>query len=116
MAEKTVRINVVMKELNVGIQTLVEHLAKKGHVVEAKPMTKLTEEQYNLLLSDFQSDKKTKDDAKQLVNKKVEKKSEISTPSTRSRDAASDDDDEDDGILIKTELSPTSSVKPPPPP
>ena len=67
----TKRLNAVVKELNVGMQTLIDHLAKKGHSVDAKPTTKLSEEQYNLLLSDFQSEKKNKEDSKQLIQNKI---------------------------------------------
>ena len=67
------RLNAVVKELNVGIQTLVEHLAKKGFAVENKPTTKITGEMYQVLLGAFQSDKKVKDDAKALIKAKVKK-------------------------------------------
>ena len=43
------RLNKVAKDFNVGIQTLVEYLAKKGHQVEQSPNTKISEEQYELL-------------------------------------------------------------------
>ena len=45
------RLTKVAKDFNVGIQTLVEHLAKKGHQVDANPNTKISEEQYELLAS-----------------------------------------------------------------
>ena len=59
----TKRLNAVVKELNVGMTTLVDFLAKKGHAVEAKPTTKLTEDQYGILLSEYSSEKKVKDAA-----------------------------------------------------
>ena len=55
------RLNAVLKELNVGMQTLVDTLSKKGHKVDAKPTTKLTDEQYTILLNEFQADKKAKE-------------------------------------------------------
>ena len=127
MSEKTIRLNAVVKELNVGMQTLVEHLSKKGHAVEAKPTTKLTEEQFSILLNDFQSDKKVRDDAKQLVKPKVVKKEEPVTPvqTTKVKEPVAkkeeqDDEDDDDGILIKSGLAPTAPAKkietPAPPP
>ena len=112
MSEKTIRLNAVVKELNVGINTLVEHLSKKGHAVDAKPTTKISEEQYAILLSDFQSDKKVRDDAKQLVKPKVVKKEEIVPVPIKPKEKTIDDDDEsDDGILIKSGLSPNSTPK-----
>ena len=55
------------KELNIGLNTAVEFLGKKGHNVEARPNTKLTEEMYDVLLKEFQGDKIVKEEAKQIV-------------------------------------------------
>lgn len=112
MSEKTIRLNAVVKELNVGINTLVEHLSKKGHAVEAKPTTKISEEQYAILLSDFQSDKKVRDDAKQLVKPKIIKKEETIVPVPKAKEKViEEDDDSDDGILIKSGLSLNATQK-----
>jgi translation initiation factor IF-2 len=110
--KESVRLNAVVKELNVGIQTLVEHLAKKGFTVENKPTTKITGEMYQVLLGAFQSDKKVKDDAKALIKPKV-KKEEVSIQPPVKKETVVEDEDYDDGILIKSGLSPTTvSVKP----
>ena len=50
---KNIRLNKAAKELNVGIPTMVEYLAKKGHQVEANPNARLTAEQYALLSTAF---------------------------------------------------------------
>lgn len=105
--KESVRLNAVVKELNVGIQTLVEHLAKKGFKVDNKPTTKITGEMYEVLLSDFQSDKKVKDDAKALIKPKA-KKEEVSAPAPTvkaAEPATEEEEDFDDGILIKSGLS-----------
>ena len=60
------RLNKVAKDLNVGIQTLVEYLAKKGHQVEASPNTKISEEQYELLATAFQGERKVKEEADKI--------------------------------------------------
>ncbi len=110
--KESVRLNAVVKELNVGIQTLVEHLAKKGFTVENKPTTKITGEMYQVLLSAFQSDKKVKDDAKALIKPKA-KKEEVSIQPPVKKETVADEEDYDDGILIKTGLAPTTvTVKP----
>ena len=46
---KNIRLNKAAKELNVGIPTMVEYLAKKGHTIDANPNARLTPEQYALL-------------------------------------------------------------------
>ena len=38
----SIRLNKVARDLNVGIQTAVEFLQKKGFTVEANPNTKIT--------------------------------------------------------------------------
>ncbi len=56
----TIRLNKVTRDLNVGIATVVEFLQKKGHVIEASPNTKITEEQYAILVKEFSTDKNLK--------------------------------------------------------
>ena len=60
------RLNKVAKDFNVGIQTIVEYLAKKGHQVEQNPNTKISEEQYELLAAAFQGERKVKEDADKI--------------------------------------------------
>ena len=59
------------KELNIGLNTAVEFLGKKGFQVEARPNTKLTDEMYDVLLKEFQGDKIVKEEAKQIVIGKI---------------------------------------------
>ena len=45
----SIRLNKVTKECNVGLQTAVEFLQKKGFSdVEANPNTKISDEQYQM--------------------------------------------------------------------
>lgn len=54
----SIRINKVTKEFNIGLQTVVGFLQKKGFSeVEANPNYKITEEQYNLIRTEFQKNK-----------------------------------------------------------
>ena len=53
----TIRLNKVTRDLNVGIQTVVEFLQKKGYTVEPNPNTKISDEQYELLKKEFSNDK-----------------------------------------------------------
>lgn len=48
----------VQRKLNVGINTVVEFLHKKGHPVEenANPNTRISDEQYALLVKEFGKD------------------------------------------------------------
>jgi translation initiation factor IF-2 len=63
---RSIQLAKAAKELNVGTQSIVEHLKAKGHIVENKPSTKLTEEQHTILLRDFMQDIAIKEKAESL--------------------------------------------------
>jgi translation initiation factor IF-2 len=64
---KITRLASAAKELNVGISTIVDHLHSKGFKdVASTPNTKLTEEQYDILLRDFRSDIVAREKAEQI--------------------------------------------------
>ncbi len=60
------RLAQAAKEFNVGIETISEHLRKKGFEVDNKPTTKLTDEMYDVLLKDFRAEKNLKERAEQI--------------------------------------------------
>ena len=82
-----VRLNKVLSELNIGFETAVEFLKKRSELGEIKddatPNTKITDEQYDALVDEFNTDKAVKNKAEQLFIKKVkDKKAEKATAST----------------------------------
>ena len=72
-----IRLNKVLSELNIGLQTAVDFLKNKKALGEirddANLSTKITEEQYNALVSEFKKDKDMKTDAGRIFPKKKEK-------------------------------------------
>ena len=83
----SIRLNKVTKECNVGLQTVVEVLQKKGFEgIEANPNTKITEEQYEILLKEFNRDKGLRTEAAQLIRQRQEQ-SRGKRDSSRSRRA-----------------------------
>ena len=56
----TPRILAAAKEFNIGKDTLIEFLKGKGFEIDAKPSTKLSEQMYNALQSEFAKDKAVK--------------------------------------------------------
>src|SRR5690348_1329862 len=53
--EKSIRASQAARKLNVGLHTVFEFLAKKGHEVENNPNAKLTPEQFALLSKEYAS-------------------------------------------------------------
>ncbi len=56
----SIRLIKVTRDLNVGLTTVVEFLNKKGFSIEANPNTKISDEEYNLLVREFSKDKSIK--------------------------------------------------------
>ena len=73
-----VRLNKVLSELNIGLQTAVDFLKKKSDLGEIKddatPNTKISDEQYDALVNEFSTDKAVKTQAEQLFTKKPKEK------------------------------------------
>ena len=71
-----IRLNKVIKDLNVGVQTIVEFLQKKGFEIEAEPNpnAKITEEQYDLLCKEFKTDVDLRKKTEQLMQERTVRK------------------------------------------
>lgn len=74
--KKSIRLKQAATEFNIGTETIVEFLAKKGKIIENRPTTKIDSEAYELLVGAFQGEKEKKEKADSLqisINKKAEK-------------------------------------------
>ncbi len=72
-AAKTVRLSKVTRDFNLGVHTVVEFLAAKGHEVEASPNAKIPENLYALLEKEFGQDKAEKEASKQVIQERQER-------------------------------------------
>lgn len=64
-----IRLIKVSKNLNVGINSLVEFLHKKGIEIEANPNAKIEDEQYDILIAEFGKDKNIRREATETREK-----------------------------------------------
>ena len=73
-----VRLNKVLSELNIGLQTAVDFLKNKKELGEVKdemtPNTKISDKQYQALVGEFKGDKAVKTQADMIFTKKVKEK------------------------------------------
>ena len=92
------RLSKVAREFNVGISTIVDFLATKGHDVDPKPNTKISDDIYRVLQDEYQSEKTAKEESRLLGLNKVDRKT-ISLEDTEKKEAAKKA--EQDEILIK---------------
>ena len=71
---KTLRLNKVLRELNISLDRAVEHLTSHGIEIEARPTTKISNEEYEILLDGFQTDRSKKAASKEVGEEKRKEK------------------------------------------
>ena len=65
-----IRLNKVLKELNISLDRAVEFLSSKKIEIEPRPTSKIDQNTYDLLLDEFQTDKSDKDKLEEINTKK----------------------------------------------
>jgi translation initiation factor IF-2 len=74
---KTTRLNKVLRELNISIDRAVDFLGSKGVSIEKSPNTKISEEIYNMLSAEFETDASKREKAKEVSEAKMKEKEEL---------------------------------------
>ena len=72
--EKVIRINKVLRELNISLERAVDYLKDKGVVVESNPNAKISEAEFNILQNQFAGDKGNKEASKEVGEEKRKEK------------------------------------------
>jgi len=73
----TIRLNKVLRELNISLDRAVDYLGSKGHDIDARPTTKISNEVYQVLLDEFQTDMSKKVASKEVGEEKRKEKEAI---------------------------------------
>lgn len=76
MAE-TIRLNKVLRELNISIDRATDFLKEKGVEIEKSPNTKISEEVYTILSNQFQTDASKKMASQEVSEAKLKEKEEL---------------------------------------
>ena len=74
---KTMRLNKVLRELNISLDRAVEYLAKNGHDIDARPTTKISSDIYQVLQDGFETDANKKAASKEVGEEKRKEKEAI---------------------------------------
>lgn len=75
MSEGNIRINKVLRELNISLERAVDYLKDKGIAIEASPNTKISDDVYNILCGQFAGDKGNKE-ASKGISEEIRKEKE----------------------------------------
>ncbi|WP_067145071.1 translation initiation factor IF-2 [Pseudotamlana agarivorans] len=76
MAE-TIRLNKVLRELNISLDRAVEFLDSKGVDIEKRPTTKISEETYKILSDEFETDANKKVRSQEVSEAKQKEKEDL---------------------------------------
>lgn len=107
------RLGQASRKLNVGHNTILEFLAKKGHVVENNPNAKLTPEQVVMLSKEFASSATEKAEASGLTIGVKHSEGPAAKPE---KESARKKPEDEPSVLIKTVGSEKAKPKPEPKP
>ena len=113
MSEETnfsIRLSKAAKEFNVGKDTIVEYLTKKGFQVDPSPNTKLTADMYALLVKEYQGEKDVKEEAKRLGNLSYKGGSVSVDSALQSQKPVDEEEHEEVIIRTNTISSPTKKT------
>lgn len=69
-----VRLNKVLREFNVGLQTVVDYLEKKGYKIDADLNAKLSDDEYQIVKNEFGTDKDLKKEVEKIITQRLEEK------------------------------------------
>ena len=72
-----VRLNKALRELNISIDRAIDFLESKGHQIEKRPTSKISEEIYELLCGEFQIDADHKVASKEVAEAQIKEKEEL---------------------------------------
>ena len=97
---RVIRINKVLRELNISLDRAVDFLKEKNHEIESSPNAKISQEEYNVLCNQFSADKgkkvaslevsEEKKKEKEALKKRVRKRTRVEASArSRSRKTAS---------------------------
>lgn len=73
----TIRLNKVLRELNISIDRAVDFLESKSVSIDKSPNTKISQTVYELLSNEFQTDASKKEKAQEVSEAKIKEKEEL---------------------------------------
>ena len=111
-----IRLNKVLKELNISLDRAVEFLSSKKIEVEPRPTSKIDQNTYDLLLDEFQTDKSNKDKLEEINSikrKELEAKlaEEIKEEELKSQHAIKKEELKSQQAIKKEELKSQQAIK-----
>jgi translation initiation factor IF-2 len=98
---QTIRLNKVLRELNISIDRAVDFLESKGVDIEKSPNTKISQEVYDTLSDEFQTDASKREKAQEVSEAKLKEKEELREQREREIEAKQKQDAIKEAAVVK---------------
>ena len=72
--DRIIRINKVLRELNISLERAVDYLKDKGIAIDSNPNAKISEKEFSILQNQFAGDKGNKEASKEVTEEKRKEK------------------------------------------
>ena len=106
-----IRLNKVLKELNISLDRAVEFLSSKKIEIEPRPTSKIDQDIYDLLLDEFQTDKSDKDKLEEINTKKRKELEEKQAEEKQAEEKQVEEIEAEDTPEIKTQITGSTADK-----
>ncbi len=83
----TIRLNKVLRELNISLDRAVEFLDSKGIEIEKRPTTKISEKTYSILSDEFETDANKKMKSQEVSEAKLKEKEDLRVKREKEQEA-----------------------------
>ncbi len=102
---QTIRLNKVLRELNISIDRAVDFLESKNVEIEKSPNTKISEDVYAILSNEFQTDASKKVASQEVSEAKLKEKEELREQRERELEEKAKKEERAKVVKAKAELS-----------
>lgn len=107
-----VRLNKVTRELNVGLNTIVDFLKEKGIEISTDPNAKLSEEEYALVAKEFSKDSEVKKELSRMESRNKRKKNIPAAQTSEDKEEKEEKTEEKDNFIsVKDQVSIKNRIK-----
>ena len=114
--KRIIRINKVLRELNISLDRAVDHLKTNGFEIESSPNAKISEEEYDVLNKQFSADKGRKVASQEVSEEKKKEKEQLRIEREKELEEKRKKEEEEkrarEEEIIKAKAEKISTIKP----
>lgn len=103
--ERVIRINKVLRELNISLDRAVDYLKEKGYTIESSPNAKISNEEHSILCGQFSADKGKKEASLEVSEEKKKEKEALRVEREREMEEKRKEEEKQRQEIIKAKAT-----------